>query len=51
MTRTRTEVSITMIRPNRKGSMGPKMARTINNAKNKDHGRLLQEYEVVWNGG
>ena len=51
MTRTRTEVSITIIRPNRKGNMGPRMAIMINNPKNKDHGRLLQEYEIVWNRG
>jgi len=45
VTRTRTKVSILMMRPNRKGKRGARMAKTAKNAKNRDHGRLLQKCE------
>lgn len=41
--RTREKVSISMIRPNRKGNMGATSARRMKNAINRDHGRLLEE--------
>jgi len=43
--RTRTKILISMMRPNRSGSRGPRMTRTANNPKNRDHGRLLQQCE------
>jgi len=43
--RTLMKVSIAMMRPNRKGSKGPRMARTTKNTRNRDHGRLLQQCE------
>jgi len=46
VTRTRrTKTLISMMRPNRNGSRGPRMTRTANNPKNRDHGRLLQQCE------
>ena len=45
MARTAVNVLISMIRPNTKGNRGPRTARTTKNAKNKDHGRLLQQCE------
>ena len=38
---------MTMICPNRKGNMGPRVARAMKNTINRDHGCLLQKYEVV----
>ena len=34
-------VSITIMRPNRKGNREPRMVRTTKKPKNRDHGRLL----------
>jgi len=42
---TLTKVLITMMRPNRKFKVGARMARMMKNAKNSDHGRLLQRRE------
>ena len=39
--RTRTKISISMMRPNRKGNRGPRMARATKNPRNRDHGRVL----------
>jgi len=41
VTRTRTKISINMMRPNMKGNMGPRMARITKKHMNNDHGRLL----------
>lgn len=52
MTRTRMEISMTMMRPNRKGSRGPRIARTMKKPMYKDHGRLLvQRYETTQDRG
>ena len=45
MERTPTNVLISMIRPNKKGNRGLRTARTTKDAKNRDHGRLLRQYE------
>ena len=39
------KVSIAMTRPNRNGNREPRMARTMKNAKIRDHGRSLQQRE------
>ena len=39
------KVSITTMRPSRKGNRGARMARTTKNARKRDHGRLLQQCE------
>ena len=44
-----TKVSILMIHPNRKGNRGARIVRTTKNAKNRDHGRLLQQREKARN--
>ena len=44
---TRVKVSMIMIRPNRKGSIGPRIDRTANNAMNKVHGRVLRDCEAT----
>ena len=49
MAHTRTEALVNMMRSNRKGNRGPRMARTTENPKNRDHGRLLQQSEKVQN--
>jgi len=49
MTRTRTKVSILMIRPNRNGIRGPRTARRTKNTTKRDHGRLLHEREKARN--
>ena len=46
MARTRTKTLISMIRPNRSGNRGPRMTRTANKPRNRDHGRLLQQCET-----
>jgi len=38
-------VLISMMRPNRKGDAGARMARTTKNPKYRDHGRLLKHCE------
>ena len=43
MGRTQVKVSMIMIRPNKKGSIGPRIDRAEKNTMNKGHGRLLQE--------
>ena len=45
MARTLMKASITMMRPNRKGNTGARIARTMKNPKKRDHGRLLQQRE------
>ena len=40
--RTRVKVSMIMIRPNRKGSIGPRIDKTVKSKINRDHGRLLR---------
>jgi len=47
--RTLTKVLISMMRPNRKGNVGHRMAITTKYPKNRDHGRLLQQCEKVDN--
>jgi len=39
------KVSIPMMRPNKKGNRGAKVARMMNNPKNRNHSRLLQQCE------
>ena len=48
--RTRTKISISMMRPNRKGNRGPRMARTTKNPRNRDHGRVLWQCEKAQSG-
>ena len=50
MTRTWTKVSILMMRPSRKGNRGARIAKAVKNAKNRDHGRLLQKCEEAQSG-
>jgi len=48
--RTLTKASITIIRPNRKFNAGARIARTMKNPKNSDHGRLLHQREEAQSG-
>ena len=50
MTRTPINVLISMIRPNKKGSKGARTAKMTKSAKNRDHGRLLQQCEKARSG-
>ena len=50
MARTRMKTLMSTMRPNRKPNEGARMARTVKNAKNRDHGFLLQECEKMRSG-
>jgi len=45
--RTLMKILITMMRPSRNGKRGARTATTTKNARNMDHGRLLQRCEKV----
>ena len=47
MVRTLIKVLIMMMRPNKKFKAGARIARMMKNAKNRDHGRLLQQRETA----
>ena len=50
MARTRMKTLISMIRPNRKSIEEARMTRRMKNAKNRDHGFLLQQCKQAQSG-